>query len=121
MEEVRAFAGAVMDNVERVIVDKRATIELMMVALLCDGHVLIEDVPGVGKTMLARAFKRLQCAPDLLPNDVTGVSVFNQKTSEFEFRPARRREAPCPPGAGPSVHRSPGECAAGSHSGAGAR
>jgi MoxR-like ATPase len=95
MEDVRAFAQAVMDNVERVIVGKRATIELMMVALLCEGHVLIEDVPGVGKTMLARAiaislgssFKRLQCTPDLLPNDVTGVSVFNQKTGEFEFRP----------------------------------
>ena len=95
MEDVRAFAQAVMDNVERVIVGKRATIELMMVALLCEGHVLIEDVPGVGKTMLARAiaislgssFKRLQCTPDLLPNDVTGVSVFNQKTGKFEFRP----------------------------------
>jgi MoxR-like ATPase len=66
-----------------------------MVALLCEGHVLIEDVPGVGKTMLARAvaaslgvtFKRLQCTPDLLPNDITGVSVFNQRSSEFEFRP----------------------------------
>jgi MoxR-like ATPase len=95
MEEIRAFAEAVMDNVERVIVGKRATIELLTVALLSNGHVLIQDVPGVGKTMLARAiavslgcsFKRLQCTPDLLPNDVTGVSVFNQKTVEFEFRP----------------------------------
>jgi MoxR-like ATPase len=95
MEETRTFVEAIIDNVERVIVGKRAPIELMMVALLCNGHVLIEDVPGVGKTMLARAiaislgcaFKRLQCTPDLLPNDVTGVSVFNQKTSEFEFRP----------------------------------
>ncbi|HHH40681.1 MAG TPA: MoxR family ATPase [Chloroflexi bacterium] len=68
---------------------------MVLVALLCEGHVLIEDVPGVGKTMLARAiaaslglsFKRLQCTPDLLPNDITGVSVFNQKTREFEFRP----------------------------------
>jgi MoxR-like ATPase len=95
MEEIRAFAEAVMDNVERVIVGKRATIELLTVALFSNGHVLIQDVPGVGKTMLARAiavslgcsFKRLQCTPDLLPNDVTGVSVFNQKTVEFEFRP----------------------------------
>jgi MoxR-like ATPase len=85
----------VIDNVERVIVGKREVIELLLVALLCEGHVLIEDVPGVGKTMLARAmaislggqFKRLQCTPDLLPNDVTGVSVYNQKSGEFEFRP----------------------------------
>jgi len=95
MEEIVAFAKTVVGNVERVIVGKRAAIELMMVALLCEGHVLIEDVPGVGKTMLARAiaislgcaFKRLQCTPDLLPNDVIGVSTFNQKTGEFEFRP----------------------------------
>jgi len=95
MEEIVAFAETVVGNVERVIVGKRAAIELMMVALLCEGHVLIEDVPGVGKTMLARAiaislgcaFKRLQCTPDLLPNDVIGVSTFNQKTGEFEFRP----------------------------------
>jgi len=93
--EVRQFAQAVMDNVERVIVGKREAIELVMVALLCEGHVLIEDVPGTGKTMLARAvatslglsFKRLQCTPDLLPNDITGVSIFNQRTGEFEFRP----------------------------------
>lgn len=94
-QEARAFAEAVIANVERVIVGKREAIELALVALLCEGHVLIEDVPGVGKTMLARAlaislgcsFKRLQCTPDLLPNDVTGVSVYNQKTGEFEFRP----------------------------------
>jgi MoxR-like ATPase len=93
--EVQRFAETVMDNVERVIVGKREAIELVLVALLCEGHVLIEDVPGTGKTMLARAvaaslglsFKRLQCTPDLLPNDITGVSVFNQRTSEFEFRP----------------------------------
>ena len=92
---VQQFAQAVIDNVEHVIVGKRPAIELLMVALLCEGHVLIEDVPGTGKTMLARAvaaslgmsFKRLQCTPDLLPNDITGVSVFNQRTSEFEFRP----------------------------------
>lgn len=95
VNEIAQFAQTVTDNVERVIVGKRQAIELVMVALLCDGHVLIEDVPGVGKTMLARAvalslgcsFKRLQCTPDLLPNDVTGVSIYNQKTSEFEFRP----------------------------------
>ena len=95
MEQVAAFARQVAENIERVIVGKRPAIELLLVALLCDGHVLIEDVPGVGKTMLARAlaislggaFKRLQCTPDLLPNDVTGVSVYNQKTGEFEFRP----------------------------------
>ncbi|MHB1294751.1 MAG: AAA family ATPase [Anaerolineae bacterium] len=93
--DIQTFAQTIIDNVERVIVGKRSALELTMVALLCEGHILIEDVPGVGKTMLARAiaislgcsFKRLQCTPDLLPNDVTGVSVFNQKTGEFEFRP----------------------------------
>lgn len=95
MQEIQEFAHTVIDNVEKVIVGKRAAIEMLMVALLCEGHVLIEDVPGVGKTMLARAmavslgcsFKRLQCTPDLLPNDVTGVSIYNQKTGQFEFRP----------------------------------
>ncbi|MBC7236220.1 MAG: MoxR family ATPase [Chloroflexi bacterium] len=95
IQEIERFAQTVIDNVERVIVGKREAIELVMVALFCEGHILIEDVPGVGKTMLARAvaislgcsFKRLQCTPDLLPNDVTGVSVYNQKTGEFEFRP----------------------------------
>ena len=93
--QVQKFAQTVMDNVEQVIVGKRGAIELVMVALLCEGHVLIEDVPGTGKTMLARAvatslglsFKRLQCTPDLLPNDITGVSVFDQRSGEFEFRP----------------------------------
>jgi len=92
---VNSFTDRVIHNVETVIVGKRQQIELLMVALLCQGHVLIEDVPGTGKTMLARAtaasmgisFKRLQCTPDLLPNDITGVSVFNQQTSEFDFRP----------------------------------
>jgi MoxR-like ATPase len=77
-----------------VIIGKRHQITLTLVAYLCEGHILLEDVPGVAKTMLARAlarsvgctFKRIQCTPDLLPTDVTGVSVFNQKTSEFEFR-----------------------------------
>jgi MoxR-like ATPase len=93
--EIQQFAQAVVDNVESVIVGKRQAIELILVAMLCEGHVLIEDVPGTGKTMLARSvaaslglsFKRLQCTPDLLPNDITGVSVFNQRTGEFEFRP----------------------------------
>lgn len=94
-DDLRNFAEAVTINVEKVIVGKRPAIELVLIALLCEGHVLIEDAPGTGKTMLARAFaittglefKRLQCTPDLLPNDVTGVSIFNQKTREFEFRP----------------------------------
>ncbi|MCX7681560.1 MAG: MoxR family ATPase [Anaerolineae bacterium] len=95
MNPVTQFADRVIRNVETVIVGKREQIELFLVALLCRGHVLIEDVPGTGKTMLARAiaaslgitFKRLQCTPDLLPNDITGVSVFNQQTHTFEFRP----------------------------------
>ncbi len=94
MTSVTQFADRVVSNVETVIVGKRKQIRLMVVAMLCQGHVLIEDVPGTGKTMLARAiagsmgldFKRLQCTPDLLPNDITGVDVFNQKTQSFEFR-----------------------------------
>ena len=92
---VTEYTNAIIRNAETVIVGKRRQIELLMVALLCQGHVLIEDVPGTGKTMLARSiaasmgigFKRLQCTPDLLPNDITGVTVFNQKTTAFEFRP----------------------------------
>jgi len=95
MTAIQDYALTVINNVETVIVGKHKAIELFMVALLCEGHVLIEDVPGTGKTMLARAiaaslggaFKRLQCTPDLLPNDVTGVSVYNQRNGEFEFRP----------------------------------
>ncbi|MCJ7736024.1 MAG: MoxR family ATPase [Anaerolineae bacterium] len=95
MSAIVQFTERVIENVETVIVGKRDQIELLMVALLCQGHVLIEDVPGTGKTMLARAvavsmgmgFKRLQCTPDLLPNDITGVSVYNQGTGAFEFLP----------------------------------
>jgi MoxR-like ATPase len=94
MAELQDFITSIIENVEKVIIGKRATVELLMVAMLCEGHVLLEDVPGVGKTMLARSlavslggqFKRLQCTPDLLPNDVVGVSIFNQKSGEFEFR-----------------------------------
>ena len=95
MQDVQKFVGPLIDNVEQVIVGKRSVIEFIMVALLCEGHVLLEDVPGSGKTMLARSiaaslgisFKRIQCTPDLLPNDITGVSIFNQKNGEFEFKP----------------------------------
>ena len=91
---ITQYTDQVIRNIETVIIGKRQQIELLMVALLCQGHALIEDVPGTGKTMLARAvaaslgigFKRLQCTPDLLPNDITGVSVFNQRSNEFEFR-----------------------------------
>lgn len=92
---VTGVTNKILANVEKVILGKRPSIQLCLVAMLCEGHILLEDVPGVAKTMLARAlarsvncsFKRIQCTPDLLPTDVTGVSVFNQKTAEFEFRP----------------------------------
>jgi MoxR-like ATPase len=95
MASATQFTDRVVGNVETVIVGKRQQIELLMVAMLCHGHVLIQDVPGTGKTMLARSiaaslgisFRRLQCTPDLLPNDITGVDVFNQKTQAFQFRP----------------------------------
>jgi MoxR-like ATPase len=95
MQEIAQFAQALKANVEKVIVGKSEVIETLAIALLCEGHVLLEDVPGVGKTMLARAlamtldvdFRRLQCTPDLLPSDITGVSVFNQETRHFQFIP----------------------------------
>src|SRR5579864_4558647 len=90
---VQSVAERLVRNVERVLVGKRGVVELAVVALLCEGHVLVEDVPGIGKTTLALArsiggtFRRLQCTPDLLPSDVTGVSVFDQRTADFIFRP----------------------------------
>src|SRR5690242_20929218 len=91
---VQGVARVVSDNVERVVVGKRREVQLVLVALLCRGHILIEDVPGVGKTVLTKAiarsigctFKRIQFTPDLLPSDVTGVSIYNQKTGNFEYR-----------------------------------
>src|SRR5688572_20452232 len=93
--DAAALVQKIVANMEKAIIGKRPQITLTLVAYLCEGHILLEDVPGVAKTMLARAlaksvgctFKRIQCTPDLLPTDVTGVSVFNQKTAEFEFRP----------------------------------
>lgn len=94
MADVQAIANRIVENVERVIVGKRESVQLTVMGLLCQGHLLIEDVPGVGKTVLAKSlsksvgcrFQRIQFTPDMLPSDVTGVSVFNQKTFEFEFR-----------------------------------
>ena len=91
---IQSTANAIQRNIEKVIVGKPETIELLLAALLTQGHVLIEDVPGLGKTMLAKSlakslgcsFQRVQFTPDLLPSDITGVNVFNQKSSEFEFR-----------------------------------
>jgi MoxR-like ATPase len=95
MAEVATTAKKIIGNVENVIVGKRSQIVLSLVSWFCEGHILLEDVPGVAKTMLARAlaasvgctFKRIQCTPDLLPTDVTGASVFNPRTTDFEFRP----------------------------------
>ena len=93
--DLQTVADRVISNVEKVIVGKSAEVQLTLVGLLCQGHLLIEDVPGVGKTMLAKAlarsigttFNRIQFTPDMLPSDVTGVSIFNQLTRQFEFRP----------------------------------
>jgi len=95
MPTAAGVASRLIANIERVIIGKREAIRLAVVALLADGHLLIEDVPGVAKTMLARClalslgatFRRIQCTPDLLPSDITGLSVFNQRTGEFEFNP----------------------------------
>ncbi|MBM3462984.1 MAG: MoxR family ATPase [Armatimonadetes bacterium] len=95
VEAIRDFAQRVIGNVERVILGKHEEVRLALVALLCEGHLLVEDVPGVGKTMLSRAlakslgcsFGRIQFTPDLLPSDIIGVTIFNQRSGEFEFRP----------------------------------
>lgn len=95
MADIQNFGNKLINNLEKVIVGKRQTIESIVVGLLCQGHVLIEDVPGVGKTVLARSlakslgcsFNRLQFTPDMLPSDVTGVSIFDQSKRVFEFRP----------------------------------
>jgi MoxR-like ATPase len=95
MADIQSFGNRLLINLEKVIIGKRQTIETIVVGLLCQGHVLIEDVPGVGKTVLARSlakslgcsFNRLQFTPDMLPSDVTGVSVFDQSKRVFEFRP----------------------------------
>lgn len=95
MSDIQTIAERIITNIEKVIVGKRDSIELAVISLLCQGHLLIEDVPGVGKTMLARSlarslgcsFSRIQFTPDMLPSDVTGVSIFNQVSRQFEFRP----------------------------------
>src|SRR3954469_23559830 len=95
MSDVAALAGKLIANIEKGIIGKRQTLTLPLAAYLCEGHVLLEDVPGVAKTMFGRAlavsvgctFKRVQCTPALLPADVTGVAIYNQKSAEFEFRP----------------------------------
>ncbi len=94
VSEVAELATRILDNVDRIIIGKRTVAERMLVALLCERHVLVEDIPGVGKTTLARAiarsiggeFRRIQFTPDLLPSDVSGISYYNQKTGEFNFR-----------------------------------
>ena len=93
--EIKTFAERIVANIERVIVGKREAVELAVIGILAEGHILIEDMPGVGKTMLARSlarslgcsFSRIQFTPDMLPSDLTGVYIFNQRSREFEFRP----------------------------------
>ena len=95
VRRVAEFGQRVRENIEKVIVGHEATIEMLLVAILCEGHVLIEDVPGMGKTKLARtaarsldcSFRRVQCTPDLMPSDVTGIHYFDQRASAFQFRP----------------------------------
>src|SRR3954464_8764646 len=95
MSDVAAAANKIIANIEKVIIGKRPQLVLALVTYFSEGHLLLEDVPGVAKTMLARAlarsvgctFKRVQCTPDLLPTDITGATVFNQKTAELDFRP----------------------------------
>ena len=95
VDSVARFGGDVLENISRVMVGKQKEIRTLLVALLGEGHILLEDVPGVGKTMMARAlaisiggtFSRIQCTPDLLPSDITGVSIFDQKRGDFVFRP----------------------------------
>jgi MoxR-like ATPase len=95
MTDLKSFGESIVHNLEKVIVGKYQSVELVVIGLLCQGHILIEDVPGVGKTMLARSlaksldctFNRIQFTPDMLPSDVTGVSIFNQEKRTFEFRP----------------------------------
>jgi len=95
VQQIKQTAAKVKENVERVIVGKSDVVELAIVALLCEGHLLLEDVPGLGKTVLAKSlakslgctFRRVQCTPDLLPSDITGTYIFNQKTADFEYRP----------------------------------
>ncbi len=95
MTDAQVIGRRLTENIERVILGKTREVRLVLVALLCEGHILVEDVPGVGKTMMSRAvarslgcsFARVQCTPDLLPSDLIGVTIYNQKTQEFEFRP----------------------------------
>ena len=95
VDKIREAGRRIRENVARVMVGKDRVIELMLVALFCEGHILLEDVPGIGKTTLAKAlarslgcsFRRIQFTPDLLPSDITGVSIYNQGEGRFEFRP----------------------------------
>ncbi len=95
MADIKTFSEKIITNIEKVIIGKRQPVELAVISLLCQGHLLIEDVPGVGKTVLARSlarslgceFSRIQFTPDMLPSDVTGVSIYNQVSTQFEFRP----------------------------------
>ena len=95
IDEIKTAASKIRENVGKVVVGKSEVVDLALVALLCEGHILFEDIPGIGKTTMAKAFarsldcsfRRIQFTPDLLPSDVTGLSVYNQKTQEFEYRP----------------------------------